>query len=465
VTMRPISPMGDNPPVAPLLDRCNDYNVGRFIETPNVEIVKRVYMLVSGLDENAVSVALRDAIKHFGERHDQLRLLWREHAVRIARVLPEIADLDEQRRDLVGAYFTMEYSLASAALFNPSIVLHPNPTDAQDAARRRILLSLRAVGEGHVSTILFREGWLEADGSLTLDAVSPPWTPYSLIGKTSDAECGFKHEAAATFDGRGRLVQAKQLEVWPPLQYEVTVPSGVPLSQCVFLPVQKTEKNGMEDVRMVEFRDNGKSVYYGTYTAYNGQTYWPQLIETGDFRRITIKRLTGKFSRDKGMALFPRLINGRYAMISRHDGHQMHLLWSDNVDTWDECEPIRRPLMPWEFYKSGNCGSPIETEQGWLLLTHGVGPMREYCIGAMLLDLDQPSRVLRYTPQPILRPPASHRNGYVPNVMYTCGFLLHRGRLTVPVGISDESIAVTTFELDELLESMQPNAEAGLAQT
>ena len=274
-----------------------------------------------------------------------------------------------------------------------------------------------------------------------------------------------KHEAAATFDQLGRLVPTKPLECTPPLQYELTIPGGIPLSQCVVLPVQLSEKNGMEDLRMVEFCNGGKRIYYGTYTAYNGQSYWPQLIETEDFRRITVKRLTGRFSHDKGMALFPRLIQGRYAMISRHDGHQMHLLRSDSVDSWDECEPIRRPWMPWEFYKSGNCGSPIETEQGWLLLTHGVGPMREYCIGALLLDLDQPSRLLRYTRQPLLRPPASHRDGYVPNVMYTCGMLLHGGRLTVPVGISDASIAVTTFDLDELLDSMEPYTDNGAPPT
>ena len=258
-------------------------------------------------------------------------------------------------------------------------------------------MSLRAVGEGHVSSILFREGWIEADGMLTLDAVSPPWTPYSLVEDALGEECGLKHEAAASFDDRGRLVEVERAEASPPLQYEVVVPSNVPLSQCVLLPVQLSEKNGMEDLRLVEFSDGDKRVYYGTYTAYNGRSYWPQMIETEDFRRITVKRLRGKFSRDKGMALFPRRINGRYAMISRHDGHQIHLLWSDSVDTWDECEPISRPWMPWEYYKSGNCGSPIETEHGWLLLTHGVGPMRQYCIGAMLLDLDQPSRCLRYT--------------------------------------------------------------------
>jgi predicted GH43/DUF377 family glycosyl hydrolase len=260
-------------------------------------------------------------------------------------------------------------------------------------------------------------------------------------------------------------VEVEQAEAAPPLQYEVAIPSEVPLSQCVLLPVQLSEKNGMEDLRLTEFSDGDKSVYYGTYTAYNGRKYWPQMIETKDFRQVAVKRLRGRFSRDKGMALFPRRINGRYAMISRHDGHQTYLLWSDSVDTWDECEPIERPSMPWEFLKSGNCGSPLETEHGWLLLTHGVGLMRRYCIGAMLLDLDQPSRVLRYTAQPILLPPASHINGYVPNVMYTCGMLLHRGRVTIPVGISDTCIAVTTFDLDELLETMRPYTVAGEART
>ncbi len=464
-SMRPISSGRGNPHLSPLLDRCDDYNVSRFIETSDVEIVRGVYTRVVGLDKCEVRDALQNALEDFGERHHQLLGLWRKHATRIAHLLPEITALDEQRRDLVGAYFTMEYSLASAALFNPSIVLHPGQHDAESATRRRILLSLRAVGEGHVSSILFREGWIEVDGTLTLDAVGPLWTPYSLVDDAPGTECGLKHEAAAAFDDQGQLVEFEQVKASLPLQYEVAVPLEVPLSQCVLLPVQFSEKNGMEDLRLVEFSDGGKSVYYGTYTAYNGRNYWPQMIETEDFHRITVKRLRGRFSRDKGMALFPRRINGRYAMISRHDGQQMHLLWSDSVDTWDECEPISRPWMPWEFFKSGNCGSPIETEYGWLLFTHGVGPMRKYCIGAMLLDLDQPSRVLRYTPQPLLSPPARHRNGYVPNVMYTCGMLLHRGRLIVPVGISDASIAVTTFDLDELLETMQPYTEAGVART
>ena len=470
VTIRPISSGEGNPRLSPLLHRCDDYNVDRFMETSDfftetsdVEIVSRIYTRVLGLDDGEVSDTLQNAYEDFGERHHQLHSLWRKHATRIAHILPEISTLDEQRRDLVGAYFTMEYSLASAGVFNPSIVLHPEQRDAESSARCRILLSLRAVGEGHVSSILFREGWIEADGTLSLDAVCPPWTPYSLVGDALGTECGLKHEAAASFDDLGRLVEVEQAEASPPLQYEVAAPPDVPLAQCVLLPVQLSEKNGMEDLRLVEFSEGDKSVYYGTYTAYNGRNYWPQMIETEDFRQITVKRLRGRFSRDKGMALFPRRINGRYAMISRHDGHQLHLLWSDSVDTWDECELIRRPWMPWEFFKSGNCGSPIETEQGWLLLTHGVGPMRQYCIGALLLDLDQPSRVLRYTAQPLLRPPASHRNGYVPNVIYTCGMLLHRGRLTVPVGISDASIAVTTFDLEELLETMQPYTDTGVA--
>ena len=463
--MRPISSRGGNPHLSPLLDRCDDYIVGRLIEAPDANVVNRVYALVLGLDESEVNDALQKALEDFGERHHQLRCLWRKHATQIARLLPEISALDEQRRDLVGAYFTMEYSLASAGLFNPSIVLHPDQLESGPTARRRILLSLRAVGEGHVSSILFREGWVEADGTLALDAVDPPWTPYSLVDNSLGTECGLKHEAAASFDDFGRLVEVEQAEAAPPLQYEVAIPSEVPLSQCVLLPVQLSEKNGMEDLRLTEFSDGDKSVYYGTYTAYNGRKCWPQMIETKDFRQVAVKRLRGRFSRDKGMALFPRRINGRYAMISRHDGHQTYLLWSDSVDTWDECEPIERPSMPWEFLKSGNCGSPLETEHGWLLLTHGVGLMRRYCIGAMLLDLDQPSRVLRYTAQPILLPPASHINGYVPNVMYTCGMLLHRGRVTIPVGISDTCIAATTFDLDELLETMRPYTVAGEART
>ncbi len=399
------------------------------------------------------------------------------------------APLTENRQLLLGAYFTQEYALESAALFNPSIVWHPDQSNLA-AGSRRFVLSLRAVGEGHISSVTFRSGVIDGDNRLSIDeptrfVTTPKFVPDALyekdlfLRKLVELELGnaFTESVFAALENEFTLNQlenslqsglrehrSRRRELTPIVEqvvtlaksnYEITYLPEHELSERLIFPFGPTETNGIEDARFVQFQEeNGRSRYYATYTAYDGKMVLPQLLETRDFLHFKMHTLNGPAITDKGLAMFPRKINGHYAMLSRQDGEHLYLMYSDMLYFWHTKEMIVKPTYPWEFVQMGNCGSPIETDAGWLVLTHGVGPMRKYCIGAILLDLDDPSRVIGRLKEPLLTPNENEREGYVPNVVYSCGSVIHNGHLVLPYAMSDYATTFATVPVDELLSSM-----------
>jgi len=398
------------------------------------------------------------------------------------------AELSIDRRLLIGAYFTHEYAIEAAALFNPSIVPAPDQSGLASGALR-FIMSLRAVGEGHLSSIEFRSGVLHADGDVAIDN---PGT-YLVAGNRAAPTHFFKSRFSAKLEELGAINDlssrvlsrlgdkftpdeleaslvareangpapaiwfetAKIIRVLASSNYVTTFPASSDLNERVIVPAGPNETRGMEDARFVLFTDtDGNKKYYATYTAYDGFSILPQLIETEDFVRFTISTLNGAAAQNKGMALFPRRIGGKYVMLSRRDRANLHLSTSTDVHRWDDLAELHRPQHPWQLLQVGNCGSPIETPAGWLVLTHGVGPMRRYAIGAMLLNLEDPGRVIGQLSAPLIEPDESEREGYVPNVVYTCGAIVHQGELVVPYGFSDSGIAIAQVSLTDLLDAL-----------
>jgi predicted GH43/DUF377 family glycosyl hydrolase len=331
------------------------------------------------------------------------------------------------QRQLIGAYFLHEYSFEASALFNPSIVPHPDQSGAPKGGLR-FILSLRATGEGHVSSLTFRAGTIAADGSLTVDPTarlaSSPRISRRVSGPDGD-------------------------------HIELTFNPEEELSERVIFPVTESQSNGIEDARFVEFSDEDRKTYYATYTAYSGRAIRSELIETADFLSFRMSPLKGAASGNKGMALFPRKIDGKYAMIARQDNENLYLIYSDDLYRWDGGQAVLKPQFPWEFVQIGNCGSPIELDEGWLLLTHGVGPVRKYSVGAALLDKNDPSKVLARSREPLLRPEPSEREGYVPNVVYTCGAMRHNDEIILPYAVSDTFSNFATIKISALMQAMK----------
>jgi predicted GH43/DUF377 family glycosyl hydrolase len=426
----------------------------------------------------------------FGSRHVDIRAVWRQHFERIKAHVFSSRPLSMTRRLYIGALFSGEYALESAALFNPSIVPHPDQSGLADG-ELRFILSLRATGEGHISSIEFRTGVIHGDHAITVEepspfvsapALNPNPTYRKSVFLHKLMEMGFENDwSTLVMESLGegftlhelekslqRAIKGKQplpREMQRTMEcvrwlaesnYEIHFDSSVAVSERIIFPVSSNESNGMEDARFVRFvEDDGSVIYYATYTAYNGRAILPQLLETSDFLHFRALTLNGRAVQNKGMAFFPRRIDGRYAMISRQNDEDLFLMFSDNPHFWSDPKVLQRPGHPWELVKIGNCGSPIETDAGWLVITHGVGPMRKYCIGAMLLDLDDPSKVLSYLSEPLLSPEGNEREGYVPNVVYTCGALLHRGRLILPYAMSDTAATIVTMEMDLLLDALK----------
>lgn len=447
--------------------------------------VARIIRSVLDLSDVEVFRLLSEVLEEFGDRHLETRKLFERHYAKVAPLLPPGAAPDRGRQLLIGAHFTNEYSLESAALFNPSIVAHPDQSGLAPGALR-FVMSLRATGEGHISSIEFRGGVLSANNEITVDpsdrfvntpeVVSDPTYEKKLFrrkllemgfdGTTKDIvdplpETFARHQLNAAIDaykaklGKLTVNQRRTVDVvhWlASSNYEVEFPANLPLSERIIFPVSLAERNGIEDARFVRFvDDDGSVLYHATYTAYDGRVILPMILETPDFLHFKINTLNGRACHNKGMALFPRKIDGRYAMISRQDNENLFLMYSDNSHFWNDAQMLMRPSQTWEFIQLGNCGSPIETEAGWLLLTHGVGAMRKYCIGAILLDLKDPSKIIGRLRDPLLKPNANEREGYVPNVVYTCGALVHEGRLIMPYAMSDSASSVAIVPLDELL--------------
>jgi predicted GH43/DUF377 family glycosyl hydrolase len=443
-----------------------------------------------GLTEREVHTLLDEVLAEFGERHLKIREFLQRRFAQVKQFVPPGASLSEERELLVAAYFTHEYSLEAAALFNPSIVPHPDQSGLAPGSLR-FVLSLRATGEGHISSVTFRTGILDANGE---PAVNPP-TRYCLepeqvlnasyekplferklreLGLAGEfsrqlleaLDASFTFEAlrasvartVAQLQARDQEAEAaaRKVLVLAQSNYEVQFAPDTRLSERVLFPVTPSQSNGIEDARFVLFQnDDGTRIYYATYTAYDGKFILPQFIETPDFQQFKFVTLNGPAVQNKGMALFPRKINGQYAMLGRQDFENIYVMFSDHPHFWHASRRTLKPRFPWEFIQLGNCGSPIETDAGWLVLSHGVGPMRKYCLGAFLLDRDDPTQVLGRLRTPLIKPNENEREGYVPNVVYSCGSLLHDRRLIIPYAMSDYATTFATLPIDDLLAAME----------
>jgi predicted GH43/DUF377 family glycosyl hydrolase len=443
---------------------------------------------VMAISESQVSPLLDQVMTDFASRHDDFEATLERHFDLVAIHLPAGTVLGRERRLLLGAYFTHEYSVEGAALFNPSIVIGPDQSGL-GAGERRFVMSLRAVGEGHISSIEFRSGTVDTSSRLTFDPPSArlvtgsraPAAGYDKVafqGKLTELGAGNElawgvlaplpdlftlaelEESLARLEKHGpphaiSYETAKIIRVLAASNYVTTFPTKSAIGERVLFPAGPNETRGMEDARFVQFTaPDGTSTYYATYTAYDGFEILPQLIETDDFLSFRVSTLMGLAAQNKGMALFPRKIGGRYVMLSRKDRENLYLATSTDVRFWNDASELDRPRTPWELLQIGNCGSPLETSAGWLVLTHGVGPMRRYAIGALLLDLEDPRHVVGRLVQPLLFPDRSEREGYVPNVVYSCGGLINRDHLVLPYGFSDSGIGVAVIPLAELLDQL-----------
>jgi len=382
---------------------------------------------VLALDPKMAANQLADVLENFEGRHRNLLETFEARASEMDDAFATHAVFTKVQRQLIGAYFMHEYSFEASALFNPSIVSHPDQSGAPEGGRR-FILSLRAVGEGHVSSLTFRSGSIAADGRVTVD----PTARLASIPRVRNRISGP--------DGDGVEVIFKRDEH---------------ISERVIFPVTESQSNGIEDARFVEFDDGRRKTFYATYTAYSGKAIRSELIETTDFVSFRMLPLKGADARNKGMALFPRRIDGKYAMIGRQDNENLYLIYSDDLYSWNGGLVILKPQFPWEFVQIGNCGSPIELDNGWLLLTHGVGPVRKYSIGAVLLDKKDPSKVLARSREPLVRPDPSEREGYVPNVVYTCGAMRHNDQIILPYAVSDTFSNFATIKIAALMQAME----------
>jgi predicted GH43/DUF377 family glycosyl hydrolase len=455
---------------------------------PGPERARKIIDRVATLGDERVSHLLEAIRKDFAHLHAGLKDIFLAHYEQVSERVPMPEPITAERKLLIGAYFTLEYAFASAALFNPSMTPAINQKGLGPGALR-FVMSLRTVGEGHISSIVFRRGVIDRNGDIAMDPPGPFHEPVrraeyhqfskarfrvKLAGmgvredvmKTVLARLGDQFTAAdllevingpqAVVDGLLRDDPQAGFEWLTGCDYDIETAADGNITDVVLFPLSEAESQGMEDMRIVRFTDDDGSVrYYGTYNAFNGRQLLPQIIEMAGMNIAHVRTLHGRAARNKGLALFPRKVHGQYMMSGRIDGENLYILKSDNVLVWDEQVKVQEPEFPWEFVQIGNCGSPLETEAGWLLLTHGVGPMRRYCIGAMLMDLDDPTKVLGRLDCPLLAPSDDERQGYVPNVVYSCGGLIHNGLLVVPYGISDAATGFATVNLDDLLARLR----------
>jgi predicted GH43/DUF377 family glycosyl hydrolase len=452
--------------------------------------VLRIIARIMALSEQEVDVLLEEVMSEFHSRHQRIRDFFLLRFDQVKQFLLTDQAVSTNRQLLIGSYFTQEYALESAALFNPSIVDHPDQTGLPEGCRR-FVLSLRATGEGHISSITFRTGVIDEQNQIRVDEPSRYVTAPDAVPNAEYEKALFHRKLvelglASRFVERvlnhiadhftlEELEEALQLvqrqyrldhrEEKPTAEgvlalaksnYEIKYRPDYLLGERIVFPSSPTERNGIEDARFVKFvEEDGMTRYYATYTAYDGKVVLPQLLDTTDFLHFRLNTLNGPEVQNKGFALFPRKVNGHYAMLSRQDNENIYLMFSDMIHFWYTKDLIMRPTFPWEYVQLGNCGSPIETEAGWLVLSHGVGPMRKYCIGAFLLDLHDPSRVIGRLDQPLLQPDINEREGYVPNVVYSCGALIHGRELVVPYAMSDYATSFATVGLDDLLGAVK----------
>jgi predicted GH43/DUF377 family glycosyl hydrolase len=467
--------------------------ITRFFMPGQEDRAQAIIQRIAAVPEDVCRRLFNDVLRNFTKRHRNISKIFEthfknvEHLVKRSGIDP--GALSRQRKLLIGSYFTNEYSIESAAFFNPSIVEDPFQ-DNLDNGQLRVIVSFRATGEGHISSIVFRSGTLDAANNLTfapagnfvdvpevvkrhvydkttfLKKLEEMRIVKDVVGMVMDrlGDTFIYGELLASIEETRKCIEIthtkeKVLQAinWlASSHYEITFSLDTAISERVIFPVSYSESNGIEDARFVKFTgEDGKVAYYATYTAYNGFTILPKLMETEDFYHFKIMPLHGNYAQNKGLALFPRKIGGKYAMISRCDGENIYIMYSDNINIWPEAVKIREPFLPDEFVKIGSAGSPIETERGWLLITHGVGPVRTYTLGAILLDLDEPTRVTAYLDMPLLAPTEEEREGYVPNVVYSCGSIVHNGDLIIPYGMSDYSSSVAMVGIENLLNEMR----------
>ncbi len=449
--------------------------------------INNIINRVLQLGEDTIEKELRKVYRDFENRHKNLEQQLIKHFNKVSEYIPATTILSQKKKMLIGAYLTMEYSIESAALFNPSIVAHPNQSYTEDGCLR-FIMSLRATGEGHISSIVFRSGVINKDGSFSFDEINRFVERANVSHNTSydrhlfqlklqeldawdETSIRIFEQVPDSFSYQELKVSIGVLYLDPDFKcndkvieiiywvansnYTLQFDETSNVSERVIFPSSDNESRGIEDARFVEFKDDdGEVTYYATYTAYNGFSILPQLIETRDFLQFKVMTLNGNAVQNKGMALFPRKIKGKYVMLSRQDGENNHIMFSDHLHFWQSSNIIQEPTMPWEFIQIGNCGSPIETQEGWLVLTHGVGTMRQYAIGAILLDLDDPTKVIARLDEPLITPNKAEREGYVPNVIYSCGGLIHKQRLIIPYAMSDISTGIATINIKDLLKSM-----------
>lgn len=463
--------------------------IPRFFNTGNersLALIKRVLRMSDSEADNL----LLQVYNEFSSRYRDIRTIFEKHFELIKHLLPQNEQLtiSKEKKLLIGSYFTMEYSLEHAALFNPSIVEDPDQSGTA-AGEKNVILSLRATGEGHISSLVFKRGKLDSNAMIHFEpsgkylnegvvtqknrnnkvvfeellshTILPEDIRMNIIGRLQDTfsykeiELILKTALQKVEHGMGRNKLRYDILSMVNTSYELHFSPDSLLSERVIFPVTFTEKNGIEDARFVKFtREDGSTTYIATYTAYDGSFILPHLIETNDFLHFRISPLHGKAAINKNLALFPRKINGEYVMISRIDGINNYIMFSDDLYLWETAVLIQQPLYPWEFVQIGNGGSPIETERGWLVITHGVGPMRKYCLGACLLDLNNPSKELGRLKEPLLMPEEDERYGYVPNVVYTCGAIIHHEKLFIPYAVSDYATSFITIPLNELLDEI-----------
>lgn len=466
--------------------------IARFYYTSD-ERSKALIKKVLSMPEDEARLSLNQVLRGYSKRHRSISRIFEAHFNKLHPLLNELDinpdEIQEYMKVLIGSYFTMEYSIESAAFFNPSIVEDPDQSELR-IGEKRVILSFRATGEGHISSIVFRSGVLDKNNNLQIEPVGKMLDEAENIKrhiynkelfKTELHELqGNKKVTSNVFSKLGenftygelsrsiketkkelRLSSSKEMHLDQILwlassHYEIKFSLDTAISERVIFPVSENERNGIEDARFVKFtEDNGDVIYYATYTAYDGMTILPKLIETKDFYHFKIIPINGEAGRNKGMALFPRKINGKYAMLCRLDGVNNYIAFSEKINIWDEAELIQKPKYPWEFIQIGNCGSPIETEAGWLVLTHAVGQMREYVLGASLFDLNNPAKEIGRLKTPLLMSNEEEREGYVPNVLYTCGAIIHDINVIVPYAMSDYKSTYATVNLVELLDELK----------
>jgi len=457
--------------------------VTHFLLLPGSHRVVNIVKRVGEMEEGSVGTCMEKVRLDFAERHRNIETTFLNHYNRVEDEYGKsLAHFSSQKKLLLGAFFTKEYSIQAAALFNPSIVSHPDQQNL-NAGEQRFIMSLRATGEGHISSIVFQTGVVDGSAAITLDKTSGYFTclqkkidtVYSktFIRKCTDSIPEFDKSILDSLPdsftpaevhnifksiapGEQPVINSvTMLEKILDTNYELEASFHVPVNEKVIFPNAKGECMGMEDVRLVKFVEGEHSCYYGTYTAYDGKHIKTQLIETTDFDVFKIHTLYGKAVSDKGMALFPEKVNGQYVMISRQGGEKISIMFSDDLYRWDNSQTLMEPHFTWELVQLGNCGSPIKTKRGWLLLTHGVGVMRTYVISAILLDLHDPSRIIGKLEVPLIEADHNEREGYVPNVVYTCGFMQHENLLIIPYAVSDSATVFATIELDEILNAMK----------